>query len=81
MSKELKALERIKNFMSKNATHWKQDISMVETALNRLEELEKILYDKLYYSTTCFNSSGKTYIDLIVEDDEPEFNLLREYLK
>lgn len=37
MSKELKALERVKNFMSKNAVHWKQDIAMIETALKALE--------------------------------------------
>lgn len=41
MSKELKALERVRNFMSNNAVHWKQDIAIIETALKRLEELEK----------------------------------------
>ena len=39
MSKELKALERIKDFMSKNAVHWKQDISMIETALKDYNNL------------------------------------------
>ena len=39
MSKELKALNRIKQFMSLNAAHWKQDISYIETALKNYEEL------------------------------------------
>ena len=39
MIKELKALKRIEDFMSKNAVHWKQDIAMIETALKNYEEM------------------------------------------
>lgn len=52
MSKELRALERIRDFMSKNAVHWKQDIAMIETALKNYEmehalriRLENINYE------------------------------------
>lgn len=43
MSKELRALNRIKDFMSVNAVHWKQDVEMIETALKRLEKIDNIL--------------------------------------
>ena len=42
MSKELKALARIRNFMSNNAVHWKQDIAMIETALKEYELMKEI---------------------------------------
>ena len=48
MSKELKALKRIENFMSQNAVHWKQDIAMIETALKNYEELERKHNELLY---------------------------------
>lgn len=48
MSKELRALERIKDFMSANAHHWKQDIGMIETTLKRLEKFDVLLEDNIF---------------------------------
>lgn len=43
MNKELKALERIRNHMSHTAVHWKQDVSMIETALKEKEVQDSVI--------------------------------------
>ena len=50
MSKELKALYRIRDFMSENAVHWKQDIAIIETALKDYENIKGRLDDTLLKS-------------------------------
>ena len=54
MTKELKALNRIKDFMSANAIHWKQDIGMIETALKALE----IIKDKMVIPVYIMNAEN-----------------------
>lgn len=43
MNKELRALNRIRDFMSENAVNWKQDIWMIEAALKEKEKQDGVL--------------------------------------
>ena len=54
MSKELRALNRIKDFMSANASHWKQDIEMIKKALKDKERQDSAL--KVLKEVIQFNS-------------------------
>lgn len=88
MSKELKALERIKNFMSVNAHHWKQDVSIIETALKALEIIKKYysikedlddfipyqLIDKQYVS-------NRSCIVMSKEERDKDFNDINDFIK
>jgi hypothetical protein len=78
MSKELKALKRIENFMSQNAVHWKQDIAMIETALERLEQYDNTLKeygcvsgDLNYFLTRIFTKLEQigTALDKLKKDE------------
>ena len=46
MSKGLRALKRIKEFMELNAKHWKQDVGYIEKELKEYEQL-KVLYNNV----------------------------------
>lgn len=93
MSKELKALNRIKQFMSLNAAHWKQDISYIETAFKEKEEQDKILkilkkYPILAWYCTIYDTPQDMIVDakgfMINEDMETierYFNLVKQWLE
>ena len=44
MSKGLRALERIKEFMKVNCKHWKQDVGYIEEELKTLEIVKKFVW-------------------------------------
>jgi len=78
MSEELQALEDIVLFVNKNH----KSIRIIKTALNRLEELEKVL--EIIKNKHLINLTFADDFDVFLERNnltETEFSLLKEYLK
>lgn len=81
MSKELKALERVKNFMSNNAVHWKQDIGYIETALKdyEMEHTLRIRLENINYELVRENQENNKKLKAleIIKDKEPSIMRIR----
>lgn len=87
MSKGLKALERIKGFMSQNCKHWKQDTGYIEQELKAFEIIKEKEIDigSLVYYIKNSNHALAFYNGGVVNEKKKltkeEFDLLKEELK
>lgn len=87
MSRGLRALARVKDFMSQNCKHWKQDIGYIEKELKALEIAKEKAVDLgslLYYARNS-NHALAFYNKGIVNEKKKltkdEFDLLKEVLE
>lgn len=76
MSKGLKALKRIEDFLKVNTKHWKQDISYIEKELKALEII-KPLVNLSKGQQHCWLWLGLNGMQIT----EEEYDLLKEVLK
>ena len=86
MSKGLEIIKKWRTQIQWNKDFgWNDELDIIETALKRLEKQDEILrIIKNYSQIKTANADGidkKCFISLVLEDNKPEFDLLKEWLE
>jgi len=80
-SKESRALNRIKEFMSTNAHHWKQDIGYLENALEAFETLLRYSFIEAKKVKSPISKNELVIINLIGSYTPNEYEKIKQFTK